>query len=238
MLKNMRKQGKKRRFGKRTPLTRSRILGTELTTMTFRNTTVRTRNLHLLGNYLSILRKYTKTGHRSGGDKLIPHAIDALTADLIVQNLAIARPFAEMAAFVCYRGDDKIRKGFHEFLFWNNTKPFTSDDLSAVMDEFTRPVFGFPATIRPWRHIHVALRRKHCATADEVFERESDESIDSLQAGHTRSTENRIYGLTPDSLAGAEDVLPVFLKASTHWQKFLGKCHLEKCKEAFQSSPF
>jgi hypothetical protein len=56
---------------------------TELTAMNYRSTERRPeRNLHVLGDYMAIVRKYHKGGNLSGVDKTIPHALDALTADL------------------------------------------------------------------------------------------------------------------------------------------------------------
>lgn len=55
---------------------------------------------------------------------------------------------------------------------------------------------------------------------EDLIEMNREDDVDALQAGHTRATENRIYGLSPQSLAGAaEDILPLFLEASTKWQK-------------------
>ncbi len=52
-----------------------------------------------------------------------------------------------------------------------------------------------------------------------VEDDETEDSIQALQSGHSRHTENRLYGITAESLAGAaEDVLPMFLDASTDWQ--------------------
>jgi len=47
-----------------------------------------------------------------------------------------------------------------------------------------------------------------------------EDDVEALQVGHMRATENRIYGLSTQSLAGAvEDVLPLYLQASTRWQQ-------------------
>ncbi|KAG6369854.1 hypothetical protein JVT61DRAFT_13414 [Boletus reticuloceps] len=55
---------------------------------------------------------------------------------------------------------------------------------------------------------------------EHIVEMDETENVDALQAGHTRGTENHIYGLSTHSLAGtAEDVLPLFLQASTSWQE-------------------
>lgn len=76
---------------------------TELHAMNYCNTPTRTtRNLTAMDKYISVMRIYTKTNGITGLDRLIPHALDVLTADLSVQDLAIARPFAEHAIQICY----------------------------------------------------------------------------------------------------------------------------------------
>ncbi len=53
---------------------------------------------------------------------------------------------------------------------------------------------------------------------------ETQDSIHALQSGHSRQTENHLYGITAEALAGAaEDVLPLYLDASTDWQV---ACHV------------
>lgn len=53
-----------------------------------------------------------------------------------------------------------------------------------------------------------------------MAEEDDQETIEALQSGHSRSTENRIYGLSMDALSGAsEDILPFFLDSSTDWHK-------------------
>ncbi|KAI5993057.1 hypothetical protein F5J12DRAFT_786048 [Pisolithus orientalis] len=77
--------------------------GTELTAMTYCNTqTQLTWNLVVLGKHVSLLCQYLKTTALTGKDKLIPHALDAITSDILVQDLALARPFAEIAAKACF----------------------------------------------------------------------------------------------------------------------------------------
>ncbi|KIK25617.1 hypothetical protein PISMIDRAFT_22752 [Pisolithus microcarpus 441] len=109
----------------------------------------------ILGRHVALLHCYHKSAAMTGHEKLIPHALDALTGDLLVQSLALARPFAELA-------------------------------------------------------IHFA---------EELMEMDENDTVDALQAGHSRATENRIYGLSPEALPGAaEDIIPLFLQASVRWQ--------------------
>ena len=70
--------------------------GTELTSMLIRNTPYRMRNTMGLGKYLSIVRQYDKTTNLTQNDKLIPHAIDSLDADILIQLHTLARPLAQV----------------------------------------------------------------------------------------------------------------------------------------------
>lgn len=196
--------------------------GTELTALNYVNTGLRPqRNLLAFGNYIGMLRQYTKTQALSGKDKFLPHAFDAITSDLIVQDLALARPFAIFAAKLIYPNQvEKIRL-YQERLLVNNGQEFTSIVLSNEMVRWTMPTTKYKLTLNPWRHICIGFKRKLCPAATKLVEEEDDEydTIQALQSGHTRNTENRLYGLSPDVYAGAaEDIIPYFLEASTDWQ--------------------
>jgi bloom syndrome protein len=70
--------------------------GTELTSMLIRNTKHRGRNVMALARYLSLVRQYDKTTNLMQGDRLIPHAIDAVNADILIQVHSLARPLARV----------------------------------------------------------------------------------------------------------------------------------------------
>lgn len=73
--------------------------GTELAAMLIRNTFTRLRNLRGLGRYVAIVRQYDKTTNNMQADRLIPHALSAVNADMIVQIHALARPFARVSVY-------------------------------------------------------------------------------------------------------------------------------------------
>ena len=72
--------------------------GTELTSMLVRNTAQRVRNAMALGKTLCIVRQYDKTTNLAQGDKLIPHAIDSVDADILIQLHTFARPLAQVSS--------------------------------------------------------------------------------------------------------------------------------------------
>ncbi|KAG2028843.1 hypothetical protein BDR03DRAFT_1019277 [Suillus americanus] len=166
-----------------------------------------------------MLRIYHKGTALSGTDKLIPHSIDGVTADIMIQDLALTRPFAEVAVHICYPDKPSIKDLYQTQIFMNNDKLFTTDHLSAAMARESVEKIGFRLGVNSWRHISTAFKRKLGRFAEELLDQDDEDTIEALQAGHSRATENRVYGLSPDTLAsGAEDMLPLFLRASTNWQ--------------------
>lgn len=173
----------------------------------------------MLGKNLTMLRTYHKSGALSGVDKLIPHSIDGVTADIMIQDLALTRPFGEIAAHICYPDKPEIKEMYRNHIFVNDTRLFNTDQLSAAMARESVSFIGFGLGVNSWRHISTAFKRKLGRFAEELLEEDDQDTVEALQAGHNRSTENRVYGLSPDALAsGAEDLLPQFIQASTNWQ--------------------
>jgi bloom syndrome protein len=60
------------------------------------NTDLRLRNCMALGIHLSIVQQYDKTTNIAQSDRLIPHSVDAISADIIIQIHALAQPFAQV----------------------------------------------------------------------------------------------------------------------------------------------
>ena len=193
--------------------------GTEITCLEYQNTRTRMRGLYMMGGHLAVLRQYHKSASISGVDKVIPHSVDAVTADLIIQNLAIARPFAEIAAFICYPTNRDVQGRYNSCLFVNNKELFTTAGLTNLMKTLTRKHLSVGLGVNDWRHVSTAFRRKICPGLDELADQDEDNTVEALQSGHSRDTENRIYGISTDRLSGpGEDVLPLFLDVSTDWQ--------------------
>ncbi|KAF8814338.1 hypothetical protein BYT27DRAFT_7250136 [Phlegmacium glaucopus] len=194
--------------------------GTEIECIEYMNTPTRVRGLYMMGNHLAILCQYHKSASITARDKVIPHSLDAVTSDLIIQDLAIARPFAELAAYICYPHNLDVQHRYHSYLFINNKKLFDTPQLTQVLKSYTLSVYQVGFGVADWRHISAAFRRKICPAMETIVEDDmSQESVQALQSGHSRHTENHLYGLSPEALGGApEDVLPLFLDASTDWQ--------------------
>ncbi|KAG6867384.1 hypothetical protein C0993_003524, partial [Termitomyces sp. T159_Od127] len=194
--------------------------GTELTAMTYRNIpTSSHRNLVAFGKHIAILVTYHKGTAMTGIEKLIPHSLDAVTSDLLIQDLVIARPFAQLAALICHPQQPKIWNLYNNYLFVNEGELFHTTNISNLMCLLAAETIHVDLGLQSWRQISIAFRRKTCQQLEDLMESDEENTVQAMQATHSRRTENRVYGLSADALSGvAEDVLPLYLEASTQWQ--------------------
>lgn len=196
--------------------------GTELTAMLYRSTKGRDiRNLAAIGQHLVMLCTYSKTTALRGTDRLIPHSLDSFESDLLVQDLVLARPFAELAVHVCWPDNPDALFLYQHHLFVNYNKLFVTKDISDIMARYTTMYLSVRLTIQDWRHISIAWRRKLCPTHIEFLEDgESADHVAAEQTGHSVQVERLKYAISAEALAGpSEDVLPLFLQASGKWQQ-------------------
>jgi hypothetical protein len=195
--------------------------GTELTSMLFRSSAEQpTRNLSLLDAHVVLICTYSKTTAASGKDRIIPHSLDGVTSDILIQDLAILRPFAFLVSRVLYPDNTELHRFYRSSLFVNNTKLFTTSDITDGIRHYSLESLGFSLTHRDLRHVNVAFRRKLCPHATSMLENHHEDYIGAEQAGHSFAIENHIYGRSPDALAvPSEDIFELFLLASSSWQK-------------------
>lgn len=196
--------------------------GTELNCLVWKNTPVRpSRGLFMMGKYLAYLCQYHKGSALTLKDKTIPHAFDAHTSDMIIQHLAIARPFAQFAAYVCFPEDLTIHQLYDSQLFANFTKPFTTTNITACLQKYTMKYVGMEMGVKDWRHISIGFRRKLSTAIEDLIREDGNETVAASQAHHSRQTENRIYAISSTALASgnADDIFPLYLQHSTDWQE-------------------
>ncbi|CAK5264041.1 unnamed protein product [Mycena citricolor] len=191
--------------------------GTELVSMLACNSLYRVRNVMSVGRYVALIRQYDKTTNLRQEDKLIPHALSSFCGDLLIQVHTLARPLASFLASELWPtpSSDCALK-YRQMLFMDYGREFTSDKLSAAMGEFTSAHLDWSMQLAAWRHVNIAMRRKLCnRSLDSV----DQDPFSAMQSGHTRGTEDRIYGLSANALLGApEDLVQTFLSISTDWQ--------------------
>jgi hypothetical protein len=199
--------------------------GTEINCLVWKNTRVRpSRGLFMMGKHLAYLCQYHKGSATTLKDKTIPHAFDAHTSDMIIQDLAIARPFAQFAAYLCFPDNAAVHQLYDCRLFASFAKEFTTTNISTCLKRYTMTFIGKELGVQDWRHISISFRRKLSTAMEKLIEEDGNETIAAAQAHHSRTTENRIYGISPMALAtgNADDIFPLFLEHSTDWQQDCG----------------
>jgi hypothetical protein len=175
--------------------------GTEINCLTWKNTRVRpSRGLFMMGKYLAYLCQYHKGSAITGKNKMIPHAFDAHTSDMMIQHLAIARPFAQFAAYICFPDDRAIHQLYDSQLFANFARPFTTTNISTCLEKYSMKFIGMEIGVQHWRHISISFRRKLSTAVEDLIQDDGNETIVASQAHHSQSTENRIYGISATAL--------------------------------------
>jgi hypothetical protein len=77
---------------------------TELLSLNVRNTSTRVRGLFAVGDYIALIRAYSKTTNNNQCDKVIPSALAAFDASLLMTVQVLLRPFAKVRpAVACAR---------------------------------------------------------------------------------------------------------------------------------------
>ncbi|KAF9523204.1 hypothetical protein CPB83DRAFT_899020 [Crepidotus variabilis] len=196
--------------------------GTEITSALLTNVPLYPRrNIYACGPYIVLMSTYLKTSSQTRSDKLIPHALSAFAADLLVQDLAFARPFAQMAARSVYISQPEVYQRYDTHIFINHMKLFTTENITVRLRTLSAPTMDLELNISSWRHIFSAFRRKHCSPPPQPDEEERNavEEAGALQMGHNLSTDENRYAVSFDSMSGAsEDAIAVYVKFSIQWQ--------------------
>lgn len=195
---------------------------TELLCLQYRNTPSQTRGLYKMHHNWVILCQYSKTSALTGQDKFIPHGLDAFAGNMLFHSLVCALPLAQMFAAVIFPQNVAVQKVLYTHLFPNGENVYDTDHLTSSLKLVSSDCLGVSLSTSQWRQFFVAVRRKHCPDFEDILDFESVDTVGALQAGHSRQTENRIYGLTPDSFTHhSEDVIKVFLEFTKKWATFM-----------------
>ncbi|KAF9020845.1 hypothetical protein BDZ89DRAFT_261214 [Hymenopellis radicata] len=200
------------------------IRGTELTAMTFQNTETRRRNLFVLNNHLCLLGQYSKTTAITKQDRVVVHALDAVTTDVLTRYLVYIHPFVQFAAtqIFCTQSKEHLKalNQYRSHLFISFDRLFTTDDLSSLIREYTTRFLGVGLTVQSWRHVSIAFQQHLCR--DLLRQQGELDYIDissAAQAGHSHAIESRLYAQSSDGVHGANaHDLQVFCDISVQYQ--------------------
>ncbi|KAF6740916.1 hypothetical protein DFP72DRAFT_837178, partial [Ephemerocybe angulata] len=188
------------------------------------NIETRTRNLYAYGPHILLVCQYNKTTHNHQKDAIIPHALSAFDADMLVQIHALARPFAQFLVAALYPDEPHLARQYCEMLFMDCLQPFDPATISQLMGNESKIIFGWAMTIACYRHIAIAFKNALKIVIlfdpDEGPEPDQYTDVQALQGGHSLGTERRIYGLSAELLHGvSDDTVHLYIRSSRDWQQ-------------------
>ena len=159
--------------------------GTKLTPMLYCNIRHRSHwNLVIMGRHVAIIHWYNKMSSLTGQNKLILHALDGITSDLIIQSLVLAQPFTELAAHLCYPTQQDVLSLYQTLISVNVDRLFNTNDLSNIMGRTSLAHIGCKLTVNPWCHISITFKCKLANYMEELLNIDENDTADVLQAGH------------------------------------------------------
>lgn len=158
-------------------------------------------------------------GHITIPYKCVPYSLDAFSSDILVQDLSITRPFAELAARIIYDQNPNIVRLYRTQLFVNQDRHFNFDDLMLGLETLTLTHLDVKLGVRKWKRVKNTFLGNVCTHMYPLLEDEPDrDSISTLQSGHSQSMQHRLYGSPLDTRFASKDLLLLLIEASTHWQ--------------------
>ena len=108
------------------------------------------------------------------------------------------------------------------FLWYKNDKPWKTDNLTKAFTRESERRMGFRITTADYRHIAVAIDRRHVRELTDGIDPNKDDGHD-LQASHSTTTADKIYGLRKDVLKSLSNrSITIFENVTKRWHLFLG----------------
>ncbi|TEB10747.1 hypothetical protein FA13DRAFT_1722195 [Coprinellus micaceus] len=172
---------------------------------------------------IALVRNYTKNTNNRQADSLIPSCMAAFDADMIIQLHTIARPIAQFAVAKMFPDNLPLVNQYHEMVFMDFLRPFTTDSGSNLMATIFSKHVGWKVKIAAFRQMIIGFRKNnHLPMAELDIQEETMRLVYAQQSGHTASTEDRTYGLSPDLVEGVADAtMELYLQSSLDWQYLL-----------------
>lgn len=170
---------------------------TELTALNYANgRDGRIRNFLFHGRSGYVTKEYHKNSGRKTFEPIIPDFLDAHLTYVILQDLAVLRPFAITLANEAYGEDDKVMGLYLTKLFVCKSRLFDVNDLSDSLTMWTLRFLKARLSMRHVRHVELAIKRQEKLIVRDMDEDEVD--IKASMASHSHAVEIKHYARSSD----------------------------------------
>lgn len=196
--------------------------GTELTSLRHMNTiSGYHRNIFADNGIINTVTTYHKGYSITGSAKIIHRFLPKEVGELLVYYLWLVLPFCQKLDLLVFRSTDQPSS-----FLW--PKPggrdcWSSERLSRVLKREFMNTIGVPMSIVVWRHLAIAISRKHLACGGFKRDYDMDETAFDNQSCHSSRTAGSVYARGLEEAAGhIEARRASYRKVSQEWHAFLG----------------
>jgi hypothetical protein len=192
--------------------------GTEIIGLQHTNSTFH-RNVFIEDGLVALVTSYHKGYTCTGSTKIIHRYLPKELSELVVYYLWIIHPFLRELDLLI-PGSKPLGSSF---LWPDGEGSWNSQRLSTILKRETINAFKAPMTIPIYRHVAIAISRRHLNGGG--FKRDYDirDRVGDLQTTHTSWTAGRLYARGLEEVPGYVEARRAGFRAvSREWHNFLG----------------
>jgi hypothetical protein len=179
------------------------------------------RNVFIEGGMVSTVTTYHKGYSTTGNTKIIHRYLPREVGELLMYYLWLVQPFSRNLEILALR-----RRDLPSPFLWakrGSIDPWDSSRLSRIFQQETKVAFGVAMNTPVYRHLAVAISRKHLKCGGFKRDYSVEESVVDRQASYTSWTAGTIYTRGLEEAAGhVEARKSEYRKVSPEWHQFLG----------------
>jgi hypothetical protein len=181
--------------------------------------TVFHRNIFVEDGLVALVTSYHKGYTCTGTTKIIHRYLPREVSELLIYYLWLILPFKkQLETLALLQNQEKS-----SFLWSHGEGTWTSQKLSDVLRRETAPMFKAGMTISTYRHVAIALSRRHLKGGGFRRDYGIEEKSSDRQTTHNSWTAGRLYARGLEDAPGfVEARRSEFRAISREWHSFLG----------------
>lgn len=218
--------------------------GTEITGLQHTNTVFH-RNVFVEDGLVAIVTSYHKGYTCTGTTKIIHRYLPREISELVIYYLWLILPFVQkMTLLIAEQSDPDIpamnsrqnkslagnqanpraKRSALSFLLWpDKGGAWLSSRLTKILKRETSKICESPLTLSTYRHVAIAISRRHLVQGGFKRDYDVEESATDGQTAHTSWTAGRLYARGLEEAPGHVEARRAgFRMVSRSWHKFLG----------------
>lgn len=196
--------------------------GTEILSLRHTNTVSGYhRNIFVDSGMVNTVTTYHKGYSITGSVKIIHRFLPKEVGELLIYYLWLVLPFCRKLDLLVFQSQQQPSP-----FLWPKSGGldcWSSERLSQVLRREFKAMIGVPISIIVWRHLAIAISRKHLACGGFKRDYDVDDTAYDTQSSHTSRTAGSVYARGMEEAAGhIEARRASYRTISQEWHAFLG----------------